>query len=545
LSILQPNQVGFSFDTPTNCSLDLLTNQLYTPEQTLSNSQPANTFLNGTFSSLNRTNTANTTETSAMAIWHMLQGFLSAFPQYSPSVNNTQATVGVNLFAESYGGKYAPAFAALWERQNYKRLNGSLSQTGTLAIKLASVGIINGCVDDLIQGPYYAQMANNNTYGLTAINPTRASLANASFYAPSGCQERITQCRAAEISKDPDDSGTIASVNDLCAQAYANCYSNVISPYQDSRRSPYDIAHLLPDSFPPRTYLEYLNLPRVQEAIGTPVNFTETNYQVLSAFQTTGDYERDSLVPALASLIASGIRVAFIYGDRDYICNWLGGEAIAAAVAHDPYIAGTLYPTSFPGAGYAPIIVNETYIGGVVRQYGNLSFSRIYDAGHLVPAYQPETAFTVFARIITGTSISTGDTIDLSSYASEGTMFADHRNTLPQSPPNTCWIRDIPDTCTDDQKNKISNDGGTIINGVLYDDAKQWSSLAVLSTSVAPDTVMTTVMGSVTSTVTMVLTGVYTATATPSPTNGASLRNINRELLIMAGVGSLAFLHNV
>ncbi|KAA8567697.1 hypothetical protein EYC84_008169 [Monilinia fructicola] len=152
LYIDQPNQVGFSYDTPTNCSLDLLTSNLYTPQQTLPNSQPANTFLNGTFSSLNVNNTANTTEIAGMAIWHMLQGFLGAFPQYAP---NNRSAMNVHLFAESYGGKYGPAFATIWEEQNAKRANGTLSQSKTIEIKLKSLGIINGCVDDLIQAPYY------------------------------------------------------------------------------------------------------------------------------------------------------------------------------------------------------------------------------------------------------------------------------------------------------------------------------------------------------------------------------------------------------
>src|SRR5208282_280469 len=102
------------------------------------------------------------------------------------------------------------------------------------------------------------------------------------------------------------------------------------------------------------------------------------------------------------------------------------------------------YFAGFTGAGYAPIIVNSSYIGGVVRQYGNLSFSRIYDAGHMVPAYQPETAFQVFSRVITGTSLSTGEIIDLSMYNSTGPLQATHTNSLPASPSSTCWIRNIP-----------------------------------------------------------------------------------------------------
>jgi len=536
--ITKPNQVGFSYDTPTNCSLDLLTSNLYTPPQTLPNSQPDFTFLNGTFSSLNSNYTSNTTDISAMAIWHMLQGFLSTFPQYSPNSNSSSSIVGVNLFAESYGGKYGPAFASLWERQNAKRLNDTLSSTGTLAIKLVSVGIINGCVDDLIQGPYYPQMANNNTFGLTAINPTRATYANSSFYTPGGCRDSIISCRAAKVSQDPDGNGDVDEVNNLCSKAYSTCYDNVIDTYADSRRSYYDIAHLLPDSFPPSSYLEYLNTPSFLSAIGSPVNYTETNSQVVSEFKYTGDYERDSLVPEIASLLNSGIRVGFIYGDRDYICNWLGGEAISLAVASYPPAADA-YSARFPAAEYAPIIVNDSYIGGVVRQFANLSFSRIYDAGHLVPAYQPETAFQVFARIISGTSVSTGRAIDLKNYNTTGTANAEHKNSLPNSPPNTCWLRAIPNTCTNDQKNKIVNGEGIVVGGILYDTPNDYSSLALQSTKTVVG--KSTPVGAVASvtTVTQVLTGLYTATATPSPKNAAvPLYNSNT---LMFGLTSLVF----
>jgi hypothetical protein len=37
---------------------------------------------------------------------------------------------------------------------------------------------------------------------------------------------------------------------------------------------------------------------------------------------------------------------------------------------------------NFKKAGYSDIHTNTTYVGGSVRQYGNFSFSRVYDAGH-------------------------------------------------------------------------------------------------------------------------------------------------------------------
>lgn len=438
----------------------------------------------------------------------MLQGFLGAFPQYGPT---SSSTMGVHLFAESYGGKYGPAFATIWEEQNLRRLNGTISKNGTIEIKLISLGIVNGCVDDLVQAPYYPVMAVNNTFGLTAINPTMAKLATASFYAPGGCQDLINQCRVAVVTQDPEDEGDVAVVNSICASAYSSCTSNVMEPYFEAGRSVYDIAHFLPDPFPPSTYLEYLNTAGFQSAIGTPVNYTETNYQVVDAFTSTGDYERQALIPDIARLLNNGVRVGLMYGDLDYICNWLGGEAVSLAVATQ---ASGSYSTLFPAAGYAPIITNSSYIGGVVRQYGNFSFSRIYDAGHSVPAYQPETAFQVFARIITGTSVSTGAAVDLSVYNTTGPLNATYTASLPASPSATCWLRNIPETCTDDERNQIIDNEGVIINGVLYDASSDWSNPAATSTPTAGGSQDSG--NSVTVTTTQILTGFFTATATPS-----------------------------
>ncbi len=72
----------------------------------------ARLLLNGTFSSQSVDATPNTTEVAAAAIYHMMQGFLSTFPQYNPPGNTS---LGVNLFSESYGGKYGPIFAEVWE----------------------------------------------------------------------------------------------------------------------------------------------------------------------------------------------------------------------------------------------------------------------------------------------------------------------------------------------------------------------------------------------------------------------------------------------
>ena len=84
----------------------------------------------------------------------------------------------------------------------------------------------------------------------------------------------------------------------------------------------YDIRELSPDPFPPTFYVDYLNSPKVQEAIGAYVNFSESNSAVSSAFGSTGDDDReDGTIEALRSLISDDVTVVLYAGDADYNCK--------------------------------------------------------------------------------------------------------------------------------------------------------------------------------------------------------------------------------
>lgn len=529
LFIDQPVQVGFSYDVATNASLNLVNEAISYPPSPVPNPQPSSTFLNGTFGSANPASTANTSETAAQSVWHLLQAFLGTFPQYNPG-NRPNGTannniVGVNLFTESYGGKYGPAFAAFFESQNALRLNTPSLLNQTLEINLVSLGIMNGWIDLIVQSPFYPRFAYNNTYGIQAISLVDELDAASAFLAADGCQQLTLSCRAAEASLDPSEVGNVEAVNRACSQAQAYCESNVIGPYTLSGRSVYDISQNFLNPFPDLHYLEYLNTRAVQQAIAVPVNYTQTSLTVFGAFNSAGDYARDGILADLAFLLESGVRVALIYGDRDYICNWVGGEAISFA------IAGAVQPRYAPwySAGYAPIVVNESYVGGVVREFGNLSFSRIYDAGHLVPAYQPETAFTVFTRIIEGVDISLGISIDLSTFGTQGDANATQTNSAPPMQSPTCFVRAVNETCNTDQRNMLANGAGVIINGVLYAAASDWIPPAASVSTAAgqPGTAPVSMMssapasktsegGSASGTTETVPTGVYVATGTPT-----------------------------
>lgn len=93
------------------------------------------------------------------------------------------------------------------------------------------------------------------------------------------------------------------------------------------------------------------------------------------AFNLTGDFIRGDGLANLGTLLNKGVKIAMVYGDRDYQCNWLGGEAISLAI-------NSTFAAEFASAGYVDVQTNASYVGGLVRQYGSLSFTRVYEAGH-------------------------------------------------------------------------------------------------------------------------------------------------------------------
>lgn len=473
LFIDQPVQTGFSYDRLVNGTLDLLTQTLAYPPDAASSGKLPRTQLDGVFASNHAATTANTSQLAAESVWHFLQGFLATFPQYRRPLNGTVGSpdLAVNLFTESYGGRYGPAIGRFFEEQNNRRLSEPAFANSTFDVSLKSLGILNGWIDSAVQSPAFPNFAYQNSYGIQTINQVQQLNALSSFHGAGGCQELTITCRSLQLTLDPTGNGNIEQVNTACAAATYSCQANLYSAYLASGRSIYDITQSEFDPFPDALYLEYLNMQQVQEAIGVPVNYTQTSIAVYTAFNESGDWSRGNGIQDLADLLRLGVRVALIYGDRDYVCNWLGGEAISFSIAA---AAGPEY-SSWYTAGYAPIVANDSYIGGVVREYGNLSFSRIYDAGHLVPAYQPETAFTVFSRIIKGTDVSLGNPVDLSSYISAGEANSTHRNTAPPRADPVCNIRAVNTTCDNDHRNMFANGDGVVINGILYDQESDWT----------------------------------------------------------------------
>ena len=357
LFISQPLGVGFSYSEEELGSLNPYTGEF----------EPASFGgVDGRWPVINAT-AIDTTDLAAVATWHILQGFLSALPQLDATLGPSSTGKTFNLWTESYGGHYGPAFFDYFYQQNMAISNGTVNGT---YLNFDTLGIGNGIIDEYIQAPYYPEFAVNNTYGIKAVNDTVYEFMKFACYAEQfGCLAQIDACRQVNRSTE---------VGQLyCEQATDQCRTNVEGPYYTfSGRGVYDIRHPYDDPTPPRYFTDYVNLAPVQQALGVNLNYTEANEDVFYAFEITGDFVYPTFISDLEYLLNNSVRVNLYYGDADYICNWFGGQALSLAVNYT-------YSTEFAAAEYAPFVVDGTEYGEV-RQYGNYSFVRIYEAGHEV-----------------------------------------------------------------------------------------------------------------------------------------------------------------
>ncbi|KAJ5986490.1 Carboxypeptidase S1 [Penicillium sp. IBT 35674x] len=462
LYIDQPNQVGFSYDVPTNGTFDQIASAWNVSEWTHGVPEQNNTFYVGTTTSQKNTSTANSTENAARSLWHLAQTWFSEFPEYKPRDDR------VSIWTESYGGRYGPSFTAFFQEQNEKIKNGTITAPGeSHYIHLDTLGIINGCVDLLVQAPTYPVMAYNNTYGIETINKTVYEEALNAWSKPGGCKDLITDCRALAAEGDPQMYGNNETVNKACQKANTFCSNAVEGPYTNfAGRGYYDITHKSPDPFPPQWYFGFLSQHWVQKALGAPINYTESIDSVYSAFTSTGDYARGDVhgyLHDLGYVLDSGVKVSLVYGDRDYACDWIGGEDVSLGINYSK-------ADSFRAAGYSPLQTNLSYVGGQVRQHGNFSFARVYQAGHEVPAYQPQTAYEIFHRALFNRDLATGkiDTARNASYSTEGPSSTWHiKNEVPESPDPVCYILSLDATCTDDQIASVVNNTAVIKDYVV------------------------------------------------------------------------------
>ncbi|KAI0123616.1 Alpha/Beta hydrolase protein [Xylariales sp. AK1849] len=318
------------------------------------------------------TDSVTSTVTAAPFVWKLIQAFFTQFPQYENR--------DFGLFTESYGGHYGPEFSHYIEAQNTGIANGTVKGE---KINLIAVGINNGLYDEKIQYKADIEFAYNNSYR-SLISAAQAEKLNTAY--TSKCLPLLEECTGL--------TGTVSA----CSQAFNTCDDDIDEViYNSADFDPYDVRASSNDPNPPETYTTYLASAAVKKAIGAASTYTECPDSVNSKFFTTGDYPR-SFVETISEVVQSGIRVLTWAGDADFICNWVGNYAVANAITY----SGS---AQFKAKELAPYTVDGKEMGQF-KTVDNLSFIRVYAAGHEVPYYQPKLALQAFNQTMHGQAVS-------------------------------------------------------------------------------------------------------------------------------------------
>lgn len=205
------------------------------------------------------------------------------------------------------GGHYGPIVNEYIETQNALIANKSLPTAHHINLKTVMIG--NGWYDPLIQYQAYYNYTvyPGNTYDYSPFNASIEAQMYNSLYGPGNCYDMTIDC----YTHGSDETCTAA--DNFCADEVESVLDNI------ANRDEYDVRELQPDPFPPTFYVDYLNTPAVQAAIGAYQNYSEYSQTVGNAFGSTGDDDReDGTIEAVRKLISQNVTVVQYAGDADY-----------------------------------------------------------------------------------------------------------------------------------------------------------------------------------------------------------------------------------
>jgi serine carboxypeptidase-like clade IV len=313
--------------------------------------------------------------------------FLQEFLLTRPELADNE----VFVTGESYAGHYVPAFA----HRIYESIQ---NDEGPVLINLIGLAIGNGLTDPAIQYGAYADYSIGNDI--------------VSAKAAEDATKKFPECRVAiEQCVNAPKWATKKSTREKCLNAVELCEAIPEILLEDAAErnggealNVYDIRKSCQGDlcYDFSRAEEYLNRPEVQKALGVNKPWAMCDNQVHSDMM--GDWMND-YEPMIPPMLESGIRVMIYAGESDFICNWLGNLRWVRAMdwsGKDGFNAAHAYPFVTDTAGSSDVVAGE------VREYENLSFVKVSQAGHMVPMDQPRNSLVMIQRFIKGVPIARG-----------------------------------------------------------------------------------------------------------------------------------------
>jgi len=273
--------------------------------------------------------------------YRFLIKFYSRYPQFK----NTP----LFITGESYAGHYIPAIADF------------IVQNPDEDIKLSGVAIGNGWVAPYDQYPAYAEFSKENNL-----------IYDIHYYALKA---------ATKVCQGLIKLGLWPIALFECQLASESVLGIPILP----RFNVYDIRKKC--DYPPLCYnFDNMNKFIAREDVRAELgvgNRSWTQCNMLVHTFMLGDWVVN-LQNSVANVLKNNVKVLVYSGDKDWICNWRGGEAWTNSLEWSK-------KSEFNKAEYTKWNV-DNQAAGEYKNVDNFTFLRVYDAGHMVPMDQPKNA---------------------------------------------------------------------------------------------------------------------------------------------------------
>ena len=338
-------------------------------------------------------------------LYTFLQGFFSAFPNYSQQP--------FYIAGESYGGSYVPALAA---RIHEHQQRAFLTRYQPVNINLKGILVGNGLFNDAIQRRGFYELGCVRKFGYHGHHFLNATTCEEMLAHGQRCEDLSFRC--AESDGDTE----------ICGASNAFCRKHVVGMIGRTDRSPYDIrAHCYTEEeggklcMPASTLYNWMNQSYVRQGM----NVDDTSlYQPIN-FELEADFEANGEVgyPShffLNDLLDQGLRVLIYVGNMDWYCNAPGmrylvdslqwhGQAAFRALPYKKMFLSTkpIDPgmASILGGDHEVPAGDEhaaSHFWGYHKKHDQLSFFELDDAGHMVPADKPRETREMLLRWIAG-----------------------------------------------------------------------------------------------------------------------------------------------
>lgn len=276
--------------------------------------------------------------------YRFLMKFYSKYPEFRQN--------DLFITGESYAGHYIPAIADF------------IVKNPDEDIKLKGVAIGNGWVDPYEQYPAYAEFSKENNL-----------ISNVHYYALKA---------ATKVCQGLIKLGIWPVALYECQLASESVLGFPLLPAFNV----YDIRKKC--DHPPLCY-DFDNMTKFieREDVRAELGVGKRSWTQCNMFVHTlmlGDWV-NNLQGAVANLLENNVNVLVYSGDKDWICNWRGGENWTNSLNWSQ-------KSEWSKAEYKKWNVDGK-AAGEYKNVRNLSFLRIYEAGHMVPMDQPEAALSM------------------------------------------------------------------------------------------------------------------------------------------------------